>query len=65
MSSIVGALGSAQRPEGRPVVVIADTIKGQGVSFMAGDFAWHMGVPTDEQLAIAMTELGAAGEHQR
>jgi hypothetical protein len=25
---------------------------------MAGDYRWHMGVPTDEEFAIAMAELG-------
>ena len=29
---------------------------------MEGDFAWHMGVPTDEQFAIAMAELGEPTE---
>jgi hypothetical protein len=25
---------------------------------MAGNYKWHMGVPTDEEFAIAMAELG-------
>ncbi len=45
-------------PTGKPTAVIADTLKGYGVSFMAGDYKWHMGVPTDEEFAIAMRELG-------
>ena len=36
----------------------ADTLKGYGVSYMAGDYKWHMGVPTEEEFAIAMRELG-------
>jgi transketolase len=58
MRQVVETLELARRREGRPVVVIAHTRKGQGVSFMAGDYRWHMGVPTDEQFAIAMAELG-------
>ena len=46
------------RSEVLPTAVISNTLKGYGVSFMAGDFKWHMGVPTDEEFAIAMTELG-------
>jgi transketolase len=58
MSAVVATLEAAAHPEGRPAAVIAHTLKGRGVSFMEGDYAWHMGVPTPEQLAIAMAELG-------
>jgi transketolase len=46
---------------GSPVVVIANTIKGKGVSFMENDFSWHSRVPTEAELATAMAELGAEG----
>ena len=42
---------------GRPTMVVADTVKGKGVSFMEGRFEWHGGAPTDEQLAQALGEL--------
>ena len=58
MAAVVATLEAAARPEGRPAAVIAHTPKGRGVSFMEGDYAWHMGVPTAEQFAIAMAELG-------
>jgi transketolase len=58
MAAVVATLEAAAHPEGRPAAVIAHTLKGRGVSFMEGDYAWHMGVPTPEQLAIAMAELG-------
>ena len=58
MAEVVEALEAACRPAGKPVAIIADTIKGKGVSYMEGDYKWHMGVPDDEQLALAMTELG-------
>jgi transketolase len=63
MRSLVEALERAARPEGRPCVVVARTIKGKGVSYMEGDYRWHMGVPTAEQMAIALAELGeSAGD---
>jgi transketolase len=58
MAALVDALEQAAVPEGRPCVVVARTIKGKGISFMEGDYRWHMGVPTEEQMATALAELG-------
>jgi transketolase len=44
-------------PGERPRCVIANTVKGKGVSFMEGVASWHHGVPTDAQLAQALKEL--------
>lgn len=41
----------------RPVAVIADTVKGKGVSFMEDRVEWHHKVPTAEQVAQAVVEL--------
>ncbi|MGW4792157.1 transketolase [Nonomuraea sp. NPDC004297] len=41
----------------RPVVVIADTIKGKGVSFMEDRVEWHHKVPSPDQVAAALAEL--------
>ncbi len=41
----------------RPRVIIAETIKGKGVSFMERDGVWHNKVPSAEQFAIAMQDL--------
>lgn len=41
----------------KPLVVIASTIKGKGVSFMEGSLPWHHSVPTKEYLEIAKREL--------
>jgi transketolase len=49
----------------RPTFVIANTHKGEGVSFMRDNAAWHHGVPTEEQLAQALGELGMAEEATR
>jgi transketolase len=45
--------------KGKPTCIIANTIKGKGVSFAENKPAWHHGVPTSEQLALAAVELGA------
>jgi transketolase len=45
---------------GKPVCVIANTVKGKGVSFMEDVGKWHHGVPSEKELAAAMAELDAA-----
>jgi transketolase len=40
-----------------PVAVVADTVKGKGVSFMEGQFAWHGRAPNDSELQAALREL--------
>lgn len=47
----------AAPPGDRPRCVIANTVKGKGVSFMENKAAWHHGVPNAEQFATAMKEL--------
>jgi transketolase len=42
-----------------PVVIIANTVKGKGVSFMEGKFEWHGKAPNDQEYAAAMKELGS------
>src|SRR4051794_29773727 len=42
---------------GRPVAVIANTIKGKGVSFMEDRVEWHHKVPSAEQVRAAIQEL--------
>lgn len=50
---------------GRPTFVLADTVKGKGVSFMEDVARWHHGVPSDEELARALAELDAAEQRLR
>jgi transketolase len=52
-----GTADVARGTSGKPTAIIATTTKGNGVSFTAGTFAWHNGVPTTEQLDIARSEL--------
>lgn len=48
---------------GRPVVIIAHTIKGYGVSFMQNTYEWHTHAPNEEQLALAVAELEQDGRN--
>ena len=45
----------------KPVMIIANTVKGKGVSFMEGKAEWHGAVPTEEQYDAALAELGKGG----
>jgi transketolase len=65
MREVVTTLELARLPQGSPTAVVSHTLKGNGVSFMAGDYRWHMGVPTDEEFAVAMAELGEPLEEGR
>lgn len=42
----------------KPFAIVANTIKGKGVSFMENQAGWHGKAPNDEQLALALEELG-------
>lgn len=46
-----------RRAEKKPVLVIANTIKGKGVSFMEGVPIWHYRMPNEQELSILMQEL--------
>ena len=56
ISEILSALRSDENQE-KPKVIIANTIKGKGVSFMENEIFWHSGVPTKEQFHKALEEL--------
>lgn len=43
---------------GKPVAIIAHTVKGKGVSFMEDDNNWHYRAPTAAEVALARAELG-------
>lgn len=48
----------SRAPGDRPRCVIARTVKGKGVSFMQDGVEWHHKVPSEEQVAKALAELG-------
>ncbi|MFC4600720.1 transketolase [Cohnella hongkongensis] len=47
---------------GKPTLVMANTVKGKGVSFAENVAKWHHHVPSDEQLELALGELSAVVE---
>jgi transketolase len=51
-------LGRLPDPSGRPLAIVANTVKGKGVSFMEDDNNWHYRAPTAEEVAKARKELG-------
>ena len=57
MAAILDALDLADEIHGRPVVIIARTTKGKGVSFMEHLPQWHGGIPTERQFEQALVEL--------
>lgn len=60
IASIAQAFGRAAEYKNSPVVIIAKTVRGKGVSFMEGQNAWHGKPISDEEYAQAKTELGGA-----
>ncbi len=46
-----------EKPRSKPRVIIANTTKGKGVSFMEDDLVWHYRSPNEEELNQAMKEL--------
>ncbi len=48
---------SAPFTKGKPNLVIANTIKGKGISYMEGVLKWHHGVPSDDEFEMAIGEL--------
>ena len=56
-AQIEAALRLAITGGGKPTAIIANTVKGKGVSFMENRLEWHYKSPSDEQLAQAMEEL--------
>ena len=56
------AIDKAKETKGKPTVIIANTIKGKGVSFMENQAGWHGKAPNDEEYAVAMQDLEEVGE---
>jgi transketolase len=60
MRQVVEALAKARAIVGKPVVILADTVKGKGVSFMEDKAGWHGKTPNRAELDAALAELGLA-----
>lgn len=60
LEDIQQAFAQANDLNDKPVAIIADTIKGAGVSFMEDDNNWHYRIPTEEEVNVIKEELGLA-----
>jgi len=60
MQQVVEALEAARDHPGKPLVLLADTVKGKGVSFMENVAGWHGKTPNAEELKKGLEELGVA-----
>jgi transketolase len=54
---ILNALDTAEEIKGQPTIVIAETVKGKGVSFFENKVEYHGVAPTDDELERALKEL--------
>ena len=59
IEELIKVFESAKLIKGKPVAIIAKTIKGKGVSFMENKAEWHGKAPSEEEYKQAIKELGA------
>ncbi len=62
MEQVVNALKEVRTVSGRPVAIVANTVKGKGVSFMENVPKWHSSGLTDAEYETAMRDLSAREE---
>ncbi len=60
IATLSEVMGRTPDGSGKPVAIIANTVKGRGVSFMEDDNNWHYRVPTEAEVAEAKRQLGLA-----
>ena len=60
VAAVLAALDRAKAAKGRPQAILARTIKGHGVSLVAGKDHWHGKPIPKDQLAAAIKEIGPA-----
>ncbi|MCU7834963.1 MAG: transketolase [gamma proteobacterium symbiont of Taylorina sp.] len=58
MEQLLLTLKAAKKVKGKPIAIIADTVKGKGISFMQDDNNWHYRIPTNDEVMTAKKELG-------
>jgi len=57
MEEVLSALEKGRANKGKPFCIIADTIKGKGVSYMENIRGWHGKPPSDDQLVTALNDI--------
>src|SRR3954468_7551515 len=56
--ALQAAFAEAEATKGKPTVLVANTIKGKGVSFMENNPKYHGVAPTDKEMELALQEIG-------
>lgn len=59
---IAAAFQEARQTKGMPTAIIANTIKGKGISYMEDAAEWHGKAPKEAEFQVAMEDLRKAGE---
>ncbi len=59
VEKLADAIAEAKTVKGKPTVIIAQSVKGKGVSFMENNAGWHGSAPNAEQYAQAVAEIDA------
>ena len=59
MTAILAAFAKARAHKGMPSVILAHTVMGKGISYMADDYRWHGKPPKKDEGEQALVELGA------
>lgn len=57
LSQVLAAYAEAKQHRGQPTVIIANTVKGKGVSFMENVAGWHGKAPNNDELQKALAEI--------
>ena len=63
MEEITEVLGKAKEIVEKPVFIIADTVKGKGVSFMENNPKWHSGVLKEEEYITGIKDIDTGGNN--
>ncbi|HEX3031706.1 MAG TPA: transketolase [Bacillota bacterium] len=57
LQQIADALATARTTKDKPTMIIAETVKGKGVSFMENQAGWHGNAPKPEQLEQCLADI--------
>jgi transketolase len=57
MNRLSGAVERAMQAKDKPVCIVMDTVKGEGIGFMAGDYRWHYGAMDTDKYELAKKDL--------
>ena len=58
LNALIDVMSKVPNGSGKPIAIVAHTVKGKGISFMEDDNNWHYRIPTAEEVQKAADELG-------